>query len=83
VLAVHLADWLEVGNGQTGLIFDEDQGPKGNGQTFEPCRVRQKVALRWRSAVFRNSCCSASIKPLLRRAGAPTLILLAVKAAER
>src|SRR6267143_522337 len=35
-VAVHLADWPEVGNGQTRVDLGEDQGRKGNGQTFEP-----------------------------------------------
>src|SRR5882672_11202913 len=82
-VAVHLADWPAVGNGQTGAYLGEQQGLKDDGQTFGSCRARQKVALGRQPAVFCNSCCSASIKPLLRRAGARTPILLAVKAARR
>ena len=37
-VAVHLADWSEVGNGQTRVDLGEYQGRKGNGQTFEPSR---------------------------------------------
>jgi hypothetical protein len=39
---VHLADWLEVGNGQTGAVLGKQEGSKGRGQAFEPCRARQK-----------------------------------------
>ena len=85
-VAVHLADWLEVGNGQTRVDLGEDQGRKGNGQRFEPCRVRQKVVLGRQPAGFRNSCCSASIKAVAaagwridpdtaRSEGSPTLTL--------
>ena len=44
-VAVHLADWPEVGNGQTRVDLGDEQGRKGNGRTFAPRRVRQKVAL--------------------------------------
>jgi hypothetical protein len=39
---VHLADWPEVGNGQTGAVLGQQQGSKGRGQAFEPCRARKK-----------------------------------------
>jgi hypothetical protein len=39
---VHLADWPEVGNGQTGAVLGKQQGSKGKGQAFEPCRARKK-----------------------------------------
>ena len=44
---VHLADWPEVGNGQTGAVLGKLQGSKGKGQAFEPCRARKEA----RSAV--------------------------------
>jgi len=86
VRAVHLADWLEVGNGQTRVDLGDEQGRKGNGQTFEPSRARQKVALGRQPAGFRHSCCSASIKAVAaagwridpdtaRGEGSPTLTL--------
>jgi len=39
---VHLADWPEVGNGQTGAVLGKQQGAKGKGQALESYRVRQK-----------------------------------------
>ena len=33
-VAVHLADWPAVGNGQTGAYLGEQQGLKDDGQTF-------------------------------------------------
>ena len=44
-VAVHLADWPAVGNGQTGAYLGGQQGLKDDGQTFESCRARQNVAL--------------------------------------
>ena len=38
-VAVHLADWSAVGNGQTGAYLGEQQGLKDDGQTFESCRA--------------------------------------------
>src|SRR5713226_5326448 len=46
-VSVHLADWPEVGNGQTGAVLGKQQGSKGKAQALEPCRVRKKA----RSAV--------------------------------
>src|SRR5882724_3204326 len=85
-VAVHLADWPGVGNGQTRVDLGDEQGLKGNGRTFAPRRVRQKVALGRQPAVFRQSCCSASIKTIAtagwrtdpdtaRGEGSPTLTL--------
>jgi hypothetical protein len=51
-VAVHLADWPEVGNGQAGAGWGAktaiwvEQGSEGKGQTFESCRVRQKSMRR-------------------------------------
>jgi hypothetical protein len=51
-VGVHLADWLEVGNGQAGAGWGAktaiwvEQGSSGKGQTFESCRVRQKSMCR-------------------------------------
>jgi hypothetical protein len=39
-VAVHLADWPGLGNGPAGGWQGEEQGPKGDGHTFESCRVR-------------------------------------------
>jgi hypothetical protein len=39
---VHLADWPEVGNGQTEAVLGKQQGSKGKGQAFEPCRAGKK-----------------------------------------
>ena len=41
-VAVHLADWRGLGNGPAGAGWARRKGPKGNGHTFESCRVRQK-----------------------------------------
>jgi quinol monooxygenase YgiN len=42
---VHLADWPEVGNGQTGAVLGQQQGSKGNGQASGPQKARSAVAL--------------------------------------
>src|SRR5229473_2753495 len=60
-LGVHLADWPDLGNGQTGAVLGEQRGPRGNSHTFEPCRARKKprsavakVKARARSAAARG-----------------------------
>src|SRR6266853_1649225 len=46
VRGVHLADWPEVGSGQTGAVLGEQQGPKGKGHMSEPHRARQTSTIR-------------------------------------
>jgi hypothetical protein len=41
-----LMNWPGVGNGPAKGGLGEEQGPKGNGRTFESCRVRQKSLCR-------------------------------------
>jgi hypothetical protein len=45
-LGVHLADWPDLGNGQTRADLGGQQGPRGKGHTFESCRVRQESMCR-------------------------------------
>ena len=63
-VAVHLADWPEVGNGQTRVDLGDEQGPNGNGQTFEPSRGAPEGSTWAPNSGIRNSCCSASIKTI-------------------